>query len=199
MLIVLALVTGASSAQVNSPDLRILRAIAETRTPWLDRFFIVISDLNNPLCLGIALLLLVSRWVVKDHQYFRAGLLVGQGIFFSQIITFTLKDVTGRLRPHLYDSTFLSVIEATNKSFPSGHTSEAFTMATALCFSFRQWWIRIAVLTWAFTVAYARMYLGVHYPSDVIGGIVVGCGSVWLVVLLQRSWQKRKTRTGNVD
>jgi len=181
-------------AQVNTPDYRLLRLIAKSRTETMNHFFIVVSDLNNPLCLGIALLLLLSRWVIKDHKYFRAGLLVGQSIFFSQIITFTIKDVTGRLRPHLYDSTFLSVIEANNKSFPSGHTSEAFTLATAICFSFSQWWIRVLAMGWACTVAYARMYLGVHYPSDVIGGIIVGSGSVWLVVMLQRNWDKRKLK-----
>ncbi len=182
------------NAQVTTTDYRILRALAKTRTETMNKFFILVSDLNNPLCLTVMMLLLLSRFVMKEHRYFRAGLLLGQSIIFSQSITFLCKDLIGRLRPQLYDTTFLSVISANNKSFPSGHTSEAFTFAVALAVAFPNWWVRILAFGWACTVAYARMYLGVHYPSDVFGGIVVGAGSVWLVVALTTRYGKYKER-----
>ena len=114
-------------------------------------------------------------------------------MIISQLVTFTGKDLFGRLRPQFYDTTFLSVINPENKSFPSGHTSEAFTVAIALCFCYRQWWIRLPAMGWACTIAYARMYLGVHYPSDIIGGIIVASASVYAVVLLMRNWNKNKS------
>ncbi|MET0634705.1 MAG: phosphatase PAP2 family protein [Chitinophagaceae bacterium] len=179
-------------AQVNNPDYRLLRVIARTRTETMNKFFILVSDLNNPLCLGVLGLLFLGRWLLKNEKALQAALLGTFGVIISQLLTFTGKELFGRLRPQLYDTTFMSVISAENKSFPSGHTSEAFTVAIAICFVYPQWWVRLAAMGWACTIAYARMYLGVHYPSDIIGGILVASGSVYAVVLLMRNWNNNK-------
>jgi undecaprenyl-diphosphatase len=57
-------------------------------------------------------------------------------------------------------------------SFPSGHTSAAFVMATLLSYFFPS--LSIPLFIWALLVGFSRIYLGVHYPSDILAGIVVG-------------------------
>jgi membrane-associated phospholipid phosphatase len=180
-------------AQINTPDYRLLRAIAKTRTEKWDHFFIMISDLNNALCLGVLALLFLGRWILKSDKALRVALLGTFAVIISQLITFTGKDLFGRLRPQLYDDTFIAVVSAVNKSFPSGHTSEAFTVALALCYSYPQRWVKLVAMGWACLIAYARLYLGVHYPSDVIGGIMVAAGSVYAVVLLMKNWNRNSS------
>ena len=70
-------------------------------------------------------------------------------------------------------------------SFPSGHTSTAFSMATSISFQNKKWYIVLPAYLWATTVGYSRLYLGVHYPSDVFAGALIGVGSVYINNWLQ--------------
>lgn len=69
-------------------------------------------------------------------------------------------------------------------SFPSGHTSSAFAIATSLSASYPEWYVIVPSLAWATTVGVSRVWLGVHYPSDVLVGAGIGAGSAILVHLL---------------
>ena len=62
-------------------------------------------------------------------------------------------------------------------SFPSGHTSLTFSVATSLSLSCPKWYVIAPSMLWASSVAFSRLYLGVHYPSDVLTGMVVGVAS----------------------
>lgn len=66
------------------------------------------------------------------------------------------------------------------KSFPSGHTALAFNTATTLALDYPKWYVVAPAFLWAGSVGYSRMYLGKHYPSDVLGGAVVGIGSAYV-------------------
>jgi undecaprenyl-diphosphatase len=65
------------------------------------------------------------------------------------------------------------------RSFPSGHTSLVFASAASLSIQFKKWYVTVPAYLWAASVGYSRMYLGVHYPSDVITGAAVGIGSAY--------------------
>jgi membrane-associated phospholipid phosphatase len=65
-------------------------------------------------------------------------------------------------------------------SFPSGHSTLAFNTATTLALDYPKWYVAVPAFLWAGSVGYSRMYLGKHYPSDVLGGAAVGIGSAYI-------------------
>jgi len=81
-----------------------------------------------------------------------------------------------------------------NQSFPSGHTSLAFATAASLSLQYRKWYVTVPAYLWASSVGYSRVYLGVHYASDVLGGAAVGIGSAYLAHWLNNKLfpEKRK-------
>jgi membrane-associated phospholipid phosphatase len=77
-------------------------------------------------------------------------------------------------------------------SFPSGHTSIAFATATALSLKYPKWYVIAPASIWACSVGYSRMNLGVHYPSDVFAGAVLGAGSAFLTYKINEwFWEKQ--------
>lgn len=78
-------------------------------------------------------------------------------------------------------------------SFPSGHTTDAFSLATSLTLNFKQWYVIVPAYLWAGSVGYSRLYLGAHYPSDVFGGAIVGSTSAFITYKLSK-WLNKKGR-----
>ena len=79
-------------------------------------------------------------------------------------------------------------------SFPSGHTTAAFATATALSLTYKKWYVTVPAYAYAAMAAYSRMRLGVHYPSDVLGGIVLGTGSTLLTWHVHKKLRQRKEK-----
>ncbi|MEP7144003.1 MAG: phosphatase PAP2 family protein [Ferruginibacter sp.] len=114
------------------------------------------------------------------------------------IATEGLKRIFNRTRP--YDKYPNDVFVLTNSrgySFPSGHTSLAFATATTISLTYKKWYIIVPAYLWAGSVGYSRMYLGRHYPSDVLGGAVVGAGSSVLAHWLSRKLFEPKPVNAN--
>lgn len=72
-------------------------------------------------------------------------------------------------------------------SFPSGHTCLAFTYATSVSLQYKKWYVTVPAFMWACSIGYSRMYLGKHYPSDVLAGAAFGVAGA----LLTRKLNKR--------
>ncbi len=89
-----------------------------------------------------------------------------------------LSDIDARDRAHQRDDVFDAY------SFPSGHTSSAFAVATSLSLSYREWYVVAPSITWATLMGTARVWHGVHYPSDVLIGAGIGAGTAFAVYLL---------------
>ncbi len=84
-----------------------------------------------------------------------------------------IKPLVARVRPYDVREVALLVKAPTDYSFPSGHTGASFAVATALCFG-RSAKLGIPAVVLAFIIAFSRLYLYVHYPTDVLAGMVIG-------------------------
>ncbi len=93
--------------------------------------------------------------------------------FFATVVAYLLKYAFQRPRPFKNHQDVSQLMEAGNFSFPSGHTLITFTIAFGLYFCFQKKYFLIPIFVWAFAVAYSRIVLGVNYPSDTIGIIVI--------------------------
>lgn len=129
----------------------------------------------------------LDGYLRKDDAMKRNGYKCAIGIGTSILISEALKRMVKRPRPHNeYPGDIILRTENSGFSFPSGHTSAAFSTATALTLSTKKWYVAVPAFAYAGLVGYSRMRLGAHYGSDVLSGIIVGIGSSLL------TWQVDK-------
>ena len=114
------------------------------------------------------------------------------GIGFSMSLALLLKHTINRARPYETYSFITPKVKESSSSFPSGHVTAAFETATSLSLNFPKWYVIVPAYAWAGAVGYSRMYLGVHYPSDVAAGMLIGAGSDWLSWKLNQKLQRRR-------
>lgn len=163
---------------ITNIDIQILHAIQALHGPFLDDFFTIITTLGDAgfVWLAIAALLLVNR----KTRLFGLAMLLALAMEFI-IVNLGLKNLTARQRPFLLDPALATTLIDLPQSwsFPSGHTGSSFAAAMALWhFPWRRAWMKTIPLTGAALIAFSRLYLGVHYPTDVLFGLIIGlaCG-----------------------
>jgi membrane-associated phospholipid phosphatase len=172
-------------------DIRLLRAINSPETLRSDKFFQFASNSDIFVVTGIPAGMAITGLATHDQKLVRNGL-VGLGAFaVNSAITTALKYTINRDRPFITYPDIVRKSHAGSPSFPSGHTSTAFAMATSLSLAYPEWYIIVPSFAYAGTVAYSRMHLGVHYPSDVAAGAVIGAGCAYLTYVISRSLFKK--------
>lgn len=166
----------------------------------LDVVMPVVTDLNHllPFRILVVALIALAVWKGGERGTRLVLLLVVALVVSDQVNSFLLKEWVGRLRPchELFDVRLL-VDCGGGKSFPSSHAVNAGTIAIVVSFFYpRALWGMIGL---ALLMAYSRVYVGVHYPSDVLGGLVLGgmwgWGAAAGFISLEesvRSWFKRR-------
>jgi membrane-associated phospholipid phosphatase len=164
-----------------SLDYRILQSVHVKREKSLDLFFYRSSQSADFVALGYPIGLGIGAIFSKDSSLKWKSLEAGLGLGLAAIFTFGLKQTIQRKRPFkVYSDIKPPFPPSSSYSFPSGTSSLAFETATMMALQFRDWKIWIPAYIWAGTIAYSRMHLGEHYPSDVISGALLGVGSAWL-------------------
>ena len=183
-------VTGEATAQKNNFDYRILRHIESRRTKSKTAFYKFVSKWNNPVCLAAPATLLVAGLIRDDSYMKKSSLYVTESIAISSLVNVILKKIIKRKRPFANEITFTAEVRPKNESFPSGHTAEAFSMATSMSLAYPKWYVIIPTYGWASLGGYSRMYLGVHYPTDVIAGATISSALSWLTYRANTSLRK---------
>ena len=166
--------------------------------PYLDLFFSAITWLGNG---WIIILMVALFFALKEPVYLRRHLLwLCAAMLLSGLCIVLLKKIAPRPRPL---SDFAPLIEAgkvhvhvlgehlRRRSFPSGHTQTAFAAATYLSFLVPRW--ALVFLSLAGAVGVSRIYMGVHFPLDVIVGGVIGVVFAWFVWSARKRFKKPYT------
>lgn len=159
-------------------DVDLLRDIHGKYTPENGKYWKPLTQSVTPTTGGIIGGILITSYIRKDSVNFDRALKMGTGQFINGVLTTVLKVGIHKPRPFVtYPNYFTKQSEAGSYSLPSGHTSMAFTLAMGLTLSYPKWYVIAPALLYAGAIGYSRMYLGVHYPSDIAAGIVLGVGS----------------------
>ena len=146
-----------------------------------------------PLAIAAPASLLAVGLIKKDKKLQRQGWEMVGALAINTVVTQGLKFSINRNRPYETYPTLIHPYQADNDpSFPSGHTSTAFAVATTLSIQCKKWYVVVPAFTWATAVGYSRLYLGQHYPTDVLAGAAVGAGSAYLSHWLNKKLFKNK-------
>lgn len=147
------------------------------RNPVTDPILSAFTHLGDAGALFIALTLALLLWPKTR----KVGLACAFGLLFSLLFTnVILKHLVGRVRPWVdFPAILPLVVEGDPLSFPSGHTSAAFAFALAFVRTWPRDWahskaVKVGVVVLATLMALSRLYVGVHYPTDVLGGFIAG-------------------------
>lgn len=167
-------------------DDHVLINLANNRTPEKTGFFMFLSNTNRYGDIGVPAGLLIGGIIGHDQQMRENSLYVASSTAISFGLTALIKAIVKRPRPFVQNIHIVPVYRAGSTSFPSGHTSTSFSTATALAIAYPKWYVIAPAFLWAGSVGYSRMYLGVHYPTDVGAGALLGAGSAVSMSFLKR-------------
>lgn len=187
-----------TSAFAQHLDIRWLRSIQQRPTAFKDDASKLISGTVYPLSAAAPAGLLVVGWIKKDQALQRQGLTLVGVLAANTLITQATKRIIDRPRPFVR---FPDIVNRTSEkgrySFPSGHASTAWATATYLSLEYPKWYVIAPAGIWALGASWARMYEGVHYPSDVLAGAVLGAGTAWLGQHLRKKLFSEKKPSTN--
>ncbi|WP_234123373.1 phosphatase PAP2 family protein [Clostridium hydrogenum] len=163
-------------------DNSILVAIKKyIQNKYLDRIMPIITGMGN---LGI-IWVVIALALMLDKQYREIGNIVVLTLIISTIVgEGIVKHVVRRVRPcNFYNNLSLLIEKPVSYSFPSGHTLSSFAVAEVLSKYWSQY--KLIFIGIALLIALSRLYLYVHYPTDVIAGIVIGilCSKLVFMIL----------------
>ncbi|HHT24283.1 MAG TPA: phosphatase PAP2 family protein [Clostridiaceae bacterium] len=154
-----------------------------TEHPLLDKFFIFYTTLGNKGYLWIALGIIL----IIFNKTRKTGLLLLISLLISHLLNnFVLKTLIDRPRPYeVLPNVRMVIGRVEETSFPSGHSATAFGSAFVI-FLRERGWLRWTALAMAILMAFSRLYVGVHYPTDVLAGSIVGILIASGVVFLEK-------------
>ncbi len=165
---------------------RMLEQLSEHRTPGMTHFMQGISNTDYVFCIAVPAGLFTAGAIRRDGDMKYKAVYIVETLGLASILELGLKYTVRRQRPYISDPRILPIGGDNSPSFPSGHTTEAFATATALSIAYPRWYIIAPSFLWAGTVGFSRLYLGLHYPSDVLAGALIGAGSAFLAHKVNR-------------
>ena len=173
-------------------DEQMMLALNEMRQPWLNNFFLFVTRTGDILIVIPVLAMLVYLW--RRGEWITA-VLYGASVVAFPLISLIVKNDFARPRQEIIPPL---TVEHTY-SFPSGHTLTAIAVyGLAAILLWQRGHRKLAILSgfWTFMIGLSRVYLGAHYPSDVLASFASGIILLILVLFADRQlnkfWQQRK-------
>lgn len=161
------------------------------RQDWMDGFWKFITMLGNSGWFWIA----VSLILIVPKRTRTIGITALIALAIGALITnVALKNIVARTRPYeLIDGLVLMIEKQSDFSFPSGHTCASFAASMVyLKMMPKKYGVPFVVL--AALIAFSRLYVGVHFPTDVLGGLVIGMFSAWAALHLKEVWENKRNK-----
>jgi membrane-associated phospholipid phosphatase len=197
-LMVIAIDFASCSAQTFHADIALLEKINSQESNFGDHAFALLSASATPVALGTPLVNFSIGILKKDKNIKKKSLLMGVQLASAMAVSSILKYSIGRTRPYDAYTTINNKAQDFTPSFPSGHTTSAFATATSISLAWPRWYVIAPSYLWAASVGYSRLYLGVHYPTDVLAGALLGTSTSWLTWKvnhwLRKSIENKKTK-----
>lgn len=175
-------------------DINILRDLNVDRNKNLDPTFKLITNSAVPISVVTPIIIYSVGLLKKDSAVKKQAIFIGEAFLVNAFITTALKHTIKRDRPFKTYTDIDQAASTVGYSFPSGHTSSAFATATSLSLAYHKWYVIAPSFVWASAVGYSRMHLGVHYPSDVVAGAIIGSGSAYLSYKMNKWINKKRSK-----
>ncbi|WP_049691220.1 phosphatase PAP2 family protein [Anaerococcus jeddahensis] len=153
-------------------DIAILNLIQNLKSPIMDKTMTTITALGN---MGIFWILLILIFLTSKEYKKLGKLMLICLLINSIVVNLIIKPAVGRVRPfEIVDGIKLLVLKPQDPSFPSGHSAISFCMLTVILLFSKSKPLKIITSVLAVLIAFSRLYLYVHFPSDVFCGIIIG-------------------------
>ena len=180
-----AAIAVASVALLSTQDERIDAAVAKNRSSGTDSVSTAVTPLGSYAAIGVSVASLGAGLLFKNAELRDTGRdAIEAEIFAAGIITPLLKRTVGRLRPSQGSDADEYHPLSNDQSFPSGHSTEAFAVASVFAARSRGWVVPVIAYTLASGVALARINDRAHFASDVVAGAIIGTAVGHTVVRL---------------
>jgi membrane-associated phospholipid phosphatase len=184
-------------ASSQSIDIDILQKINVKRNTEFDPAFKTITNTAIPISIATPVMMYTIGLIQKDSLIKQKALFIGETFLASAFVTIASKSIFKRDRPYVTHPSIQPLSVEGSYSMPSAHTSSAFATATSLSMAYPKWYVVVPSFVWASSVGYSRMHLGVHYPSDVLVGALVGSGSAVLMYKANQ-WLNKKRKKNKI-
>lgn len=171
-------------------DQAILNGINSYSSGFWDTFFVIVTQFGGSIAVVAITAALIALLALR--RKYKKAIILGASVAGAAIINVVLKLIFARTRPDLWEQL---VIETSN-SFPSGHAMISTAIALAIiiiCWSSRYRWPALILgVMYILVISFSRLYLGVHYPTDILAGWLVSSAWVIIVVVTINSLPQRR-------
>lgn len=172
-------------------DIHTLHKINHGQSRFARNYSETLSHSTFYLAVGVPVGMAAYAGVTRDQSLLSDAIYIGTSVAEAVVISCATKYMIDRERPYdSYPDRVIAYSHESTPSFPSAHTASAFALGTSLSLKYPRWYVIAPSAIWACSVGISRMQEGVHYPSDVIAGAVIGSGCAVVNLYVNRYLNK---------